>query len=102
MAKDNTIEKKKAAHVRAERDILSEADVENPWIVTLHCSFQVRSLPYAEEILDSNACWRHSHSLIIGREESVFGYGVYYRRRFNDAADEEGHFHRDSHPTNCG
>jgi hypothetical protein len=48
MAKDNTIEKKKAAHVRAERDILSEADVENPWIVTLHCSFQVRSLSYAE------------------------------------------------------
>lgn len=34
------IVKNQVGHVRAERDILTES--ENPWIVTLYYSFQVR------------------------------------------------------------
>lgn len=39
MLKEAMIMKNQVVHVRAERDILTES--ENPWIVTLHYSFQV-------------------------------------------------------------
>ena len=38
MVKDAMVVKNQVGHVRAERDILSEAD--NPWLVKLHYSFQ--------------------------------------------------------------
>ena len=38
MLKDSMIAKNQVAHIRAERDILTES--ENPWIVTLFYSFQ--------------------------------------------------------------
>jgi hypothetical protein len=38
MRKDAMILKNQVGHIRAERDILTES--ENPWIVTLHYSFQ--------------------------------------------------------------
>ena len=38
MVKDQMVVKNQIGHVRAERDILSEAD--NPWLVKLHYSFQ--------------------------------------------------------------
>jgi serine/threonine kinase 38 len=44
MVKDHMIKKNQVAHVRAERDILTEAETENPWIVTLYYSFQVTML----------------------------------------------------------
>ena len=41
MLKEAMIMKNQVGHVRAERDILTES--ENPWIVTLYYSFQVRA-----------------------------------------------------------
>ena len=41
MLKEAMIVKNQVGHVRAERDILTES--ENPWIVTLYYSFQVRN-----------------------------------------------------------
>ncbi|KNC72782.1 hypothetical protein SARC_14659, partial [Sphaeroforma arctica JP610] len=38
LRKVDMLQKEQAAHVRAERDILAEAD--NPWIVHLYYSFQ--------------------------------------------------------------
>lgn len=38
LRKSDMLEKEQAAHVRAERDILSEADCE--WVVTMYFSFQ--------------------------------------------------------------
>ena len=38
MIKDAMVRKNQVGHVRAERDVLAVAD--NPWIVTLHYSFQ--------------------------------------------------------------
>jgi serine/threonine protein kinase len=38
LRKEDMLQKEQAAHVRAERDILAEAD--NPWIVHLYYSFQ--------------------------------------------------------------
>lgn len=35
--------KNQVHHIKAERDILTES--ENPWIVTLYSSFQVRFVP---------------------------------------------------------
>ena len=40
LRKSDMLMKEQAAHVRAERDILAEAD--NPWIVHLYYSFQGR------------------------------------------------------------
>ncbi len=39
LRKSDMLEKDQIAHVRAERDILVEAD--NPWVVRMHFSFQV-------------------------------------------------------------
>jgi serine/threonine-protein kinase LATS1/2 len=39
LRKSDVIELNQAAHVKAERDILAEANTE--WIVKLYCSFQV-------------------------------------------------------------
>ncbi len=41
--------KNQVGHVLSERDFHTEAEEENPWIVTLHYSFQV-----SFEILDLN------------------------------------------------
>lgn len=38
MIKEAMVRKNQVGHVRAERDVLAVAD--NPWIVTLHYSFQ--------------------------------------------------------------
>ena len=38
LRKADMLKKEQAAHVRAERDILAEAD--NPWVVPLYYSFQ--------------------------------------------------------------
>lgn len=38
LKKSEMLKKNQIAHVRAERDILTEAD--NPWVVELYCSFQ--------------------------------------------------------------
>ena len=62
MIKQAMVSKNQVAHVRAERDVMATAAVMagNPWIVTLHYSFQVRgphvlrsSLPLARW-----RCWR--------------------------------------------
>jgi hypothetical protein len=42
MVKENMVMKNQVGHIRAERNILTEA--ENPWIVTLYYSFQVSEL----------------------------------------------------------
>ena len=39
MRKVDMLEKEQVAHVRAERDVLAEAD--NPWVVKMFYSFQV-------------------------------------------------------------
>ena len=39
MIKSAMLVKNQVSHVRAERDVLAEA--ENPWVVGLHYSFQV-------------------------------------------------------------
>jgi serine/threonine kinase 38 len=52
MVKHHVIKKNKVAHVKAERDILSEAEDENPWIVTLHYSFQVQ---YMRQLVPKSA-----------------------------------------------
>lgn len=39
MKKNEMIQKNQEKHIRAERDILAEAN-KNPWIVELKCSFQ--------------------------------------------------------------
>jgi serine/threonine protein kinase len=52
MRKEAMVAKNQQGHVRAERDILSENAMENPWIVTLHYSFQdERSLYMVMEFL---------------------------------------------------
>jgi hypothetical protein len=52
MVKENMINKNQVSHIRAERNILTEAGAENPWIVTLHYSFQdVKNLYMVMEFL---------------------------------------------------
>lgn len=41
LRKSAMVEKEQVAHVRAERDVLVEAD--HPWVVKMFYSFQVRS-----------------------------------------------------------
>jgi serine/threonine kinase 38 len=53
MLKEAMIVKNQVGHVRAERDILTES--ENPWIVTLHYSFQVRLLTHCFPLILTSA-----------------------------------------------
>ena len=61
MIKEAMVRKNQVGHVRAERDVLAVAD--NPWIVTLHYSFQDEhvssppSLPPPSLQPSSPGCW---------------------------------------------
>lgn len=52
MLKDAMIMKNQVAHIRAERDILTESD--NPWIVKLFYSFQVQCYRMSSTYCESN------------------------------------------------
>jgi len=46
LRKADMISKGQVTHVRAERDLMAEADDENPWVVKLHYSFQDETYLY--------------------------------------------------------
>jgi serine/threonine kinase 38 len=58
MLKEAMIMKNQVGHIRAERDILTVSGSENPWIVTLHYSFQDERNLYMvmEVIIDVYIC----------------------------------------------
>jgi serine/threonine protein kinase len=88
MPKESMIIKNQVTHVRAERDILTQAAESNPWIVVLYYTFQVCH-PSSYTAQSSNHIY-HSYARIFcyqGRAQSLHGYGVSSRRRPYGAAD---------------
>lgn len=75
------------AHIRAERDILVEAD--SAWVVKMFYSFQdKRNLYLIMEFLPGGARLHSVHRRFTSCQKHV---SPSVARRHDDAADEEGH-----------
>ena len=92
------LEKEQVAHVRAERDILVEAD--HQWVVKMYYSFQdpINLYLIMEFLCGECDCPGGFRSV----ELTEFAFSP-PRRRYDDRADEEGHSERGVHPVlHCG
>ena len=86
LRKADMLEKEQVAHVRAERDVLVEAD--HQWVVKMYYSFQVGFLRFSYLSLANNF---PVLGFCAGFGKFVSYHGVPARRRHDDAAHEEGH-----------
>jgi len=122
MIKEAMVRKNQVGHVRAERDVLAVAD--NPWIVTLHYSFQDDHVSgeggkkgglvtqggegdavLLETCRQSGIVFRISlrmpwcdRFLSFSLADAPHGDGIPPRGRFDDPPDPRRHLPRGGHP----
>jgi hypothetical protein len=84
LRKADMLEKEQVAHVRAERDVLVEAD--HQWVVKMYYSFQVSDLHFPGKFKPIN-----KNRLIVGLGKLIFNYGILARRRYDDTFNEKRH-----------
>lgn len=95
LKKADVLKRNQVAHVKAERDILAEAD--NEWVVKLYYSFQDRDNLYfvMDYIPGMHALYRYkSISPLYPNTIYSFNFFSSFRWRFNVAAYQERHISR--------